>query len=505
MVGRLEAGAPGEPIVASDSGGNGVDLLPYRIAADTDLRIGVGGGTAGFVRLIDASGRIVAESRAGDEESLVHVAARDYMLEITSDGSRAAHYMVMPRACVGLGASVASTARPSATVDTPGVYVQETGAATAVMGASTSVAAFVGSIGSGPIGKATQLTSLDDLTSSFGAAATTSAVGVSVAQFFANGGNSAYAVGTASGAVTDIIGDPGAATGLYALEAVQAWSLLVLPDLATMSPSDAETLLAVAAPFAIQADALTIVDAPASLASVDAYGGWASQSLVAALPGPLPPQSVLPFVATYFPQILIDDATDAPTAIPAGGAVAGVYASNDLARGVFVDPAGSPNGVVGGAVGVSALLDDADVTDLTLARVNAIRSGPAFGGSTVLDGARTLGDATMNGAYVSSSRTDLYVRASLRESLQWVVFEPNDELLWQAVTQQVTAFLTGLWSEGGLLGATAADAFTVTCDASNNPPEVILNGVLNVGVEVRVVEDPDPTVLTFTFPVEPSS
>ena len=110
----------------------------------------------------------------------------------------------------------------------------------------------------------------------------------------------------------------------------------------------------------------------------------------------------------------------------------------------------------------------------------------------------------MNGAYVASSRTDLYIRASLQESLQWVVFEPDDELLWQAVTQQVTTFLTQLWNEGGLVGATAADAFVVTCDASNNPPDQILNGLLSVEVEVRIVGNPQPTELAFTFQVESS-
>lgn len=507
VIGRLETGAAGEPVAASDSGRPGVDVLPYRIVADTELRLGIVGGTAGTVRLLDASGRIVAETLAGEEESRVSIAAGDYTLEITSDGSRAAHYLVMPRACAGASASGTSTAHATQAADdatTPGVYVTETGASGAVSGASTSVAAFVGSIGAGPIGQATQLTSVDDLTSSFTTAAAASPVGVAVAQFFANGGSIAWVVGTASASVNDVVGTFGAKSGLYALDAASGWSLLVLPDLATMSPTDATTLLQTAVPLAIRANAFTIVDAPQSLVASMEYGGWVIESLVPTLPGPLPPQSVLPFAATYYPQIVVQDASGAPSTVSAGGAIAGVFAANDGVSGVWVDPAGSPNGVFDAVVSASTVLDDADVATLLSESVNAIRSGPALGTSTVLFGARTLGDASMNGASVAASRTDLYVRASLQESLQWVVFEPNDEMLWQAVTQQVTAFLTTLWSEGGLAGSTAAEAFVVTCDASDNPPEQLLNGELVVEVEVQIVGDPEPTQLTFTFAVEAS-
>lgn len=506
VIGRLETGAPGEPVAASDSGRSGVDVLPYRIVADTDLRLGIGGGTAGIVRLLDASGRIVTETHAGEEDSRVRVGAGDYTLEITTDGSRPAHYMALPRACAGVAPGTSAAHATQATDDaaTPGVYVTETGASGAVSGASTSVAAFVGSIGTGPVGQAMQVTSVDDLTSSFTAAASASPVGLAVTQFFANGGALAWVVGTASASANDVIGTSGAKTGLHTLDSASGWSLLVLPDLASMSPDDATTLLQTAVPYAIGANAFTIVDAPESLAASMEYGGWVIASLMPTLPGPLPPQGVLPFAATYYPQIVVQSAPGATTTVAAGGAIAGAFAANDGASGVWVDPAGSANGVLSGVVSASAVLDDVDVATLLSENVNAIRSGPAFGTRTELFGARTLGDANMNGAYVAASRTDLFIRASLQESLQWVVFEPDDELLWQAVTQQVTTFLTSLWTEGGLVGATAADAFVVTCDASNNPPDQILNGYLSIDIEAHIAGNPEPTQLVFTFEVESS-
>ena len=84
------------------------------------------------------------------------------------------------------------------------------------------------------------------------------------------------------------------------------------------------------------------------------------------------------------------------------------------------------------------------------------------------------------------------------------MFEPDDELLWQAVTQQVTTFPRRCGPRGGLVGATAADAFVVTCDASNNPPDQILNGYLSIDIEAHIAGNPEPTQLVFTFEVESS-
>ena len=56
---------------------------------------------------------------------------------------------------------------------------------------------------------------------------------------------------------------------------------------------------------------------------------------------------------------------------------------------------------------------------------------------------------------------------------RWVVFEPNDVALWKAIRRDISAFLTLVWRDGALMGATPEEAFFVQCDAETNPPEVI--------------------------------
>jgi hypothetical protein len=50
-----------------------------------------------------------------------------------------------------------------------------------------------------------------------------------------------------------------------------------------------------------------------------------------------------------------------------------------------------------------------------------------------------------------------------------------------------------------LTGATAAAAFVVQCDASNNPIEDVERGVLQVGVQVQIAGNVNPTYLYFSF------
>jgi hypothetical protein len=65
-----------------------------------------------------------------------------------------------------------------------------------------------------------------------------------------------------------------------------------------------------------------------------------------------------------------------------------------------------------------------------------------------------------------------FVEKSIEVGTQWVVFEPNDMDLWERIKRDITAFLTRVWRDGALFGATASEAFYVKCDAELNPPEV---------------------------------
>jgi phage tail sheath protein FI len=188
------------------------------------------------------------------------------------------------------------------------------------------------------------------------------------------------------------------------------------------------------------------------------------------------------YAALYFPWITVyNPATNANLTVPPSGHVAGIYARVDSERGVHKAPA---NERIRGALALQWRLSRADQDGLNPAGINVIRE---LNGAITLWGARTLGgDANGEWKYVNVRRLFLYLRESIDEGTQWVVFEPNTPALWSKITRNVTAFLTNVWRAGALFGNTPAEAFYVRCDASTNPPEVRDLGqvVTEVGVAV---------------------
>jgi phage tail sheath protein FI len=188
--------------------------------------------------------------------------------------------------------------------------------------------------------------------------------------------------------------------------------------------------------------------------------------------------------AIYFPWIQVfDPATNAVIAVPPSGHIAGIYARVDATRGVHKAPA---NEVIRGAVGVATVLSKADQAGLNPDDINVIRQ---FDGNVTVWGARTLaGREQPEWRYISARRLFLYLRESIDEGTQWVVFEPNDQGLWAKITRNVTAFLTNVWRDGALFGATPAEAFYVKCDAETNPPDVRALGQVVTEIGVALIQ-----------------
>jgi phage tail sheath protein FI len=76
------------------------------------------------------------------------------------------------------------------------------------------------------------------------------------------------------------------------------------------------------------------------------------------------------------------------------------------------------------------------------------------------------------------------IERSLEASLQWAVFEPNHWLTRAKITLVVDSFLRQLWSQGALMGATAAEAYFVRCDEANNPSDARSRGELHLDIGV---------------------
>jgi phage tail sheath protein FI len=107
--------------------------------------------------------------------------------------------------------------------------------------------------------------------------------------------------------------------------------------------------------------------------------------------------------------------------------------------------------------------------------VNVIRAFPGRG--IRIWGARTLSSNTL-WKYLNVRRLFIFIEESIEEGTQWVVFEPNDQKLWARVRASITDFLTRVWRDGALFGATPEEAFFVKCDESTMTQDDIDNGRL---------------------------
>jgi phage tail sheath protein FI len=140
------------------------------------------------------------------------------------------------------------------------------------------------------------------------------------------------------------------------------------------------------------------------------------------------------------------------TSVPPSGAIAGIIAMTDNARGVWKAPA---NAGLSRVVKPMKIFTEPELNALNIdvaggKSINVIRSFQGYG--TLVWGARTLSGNDMDWRYISTRRFCMMVEKSVRLALELVKTESNDGVLWQKVKSQVENFLIILWREGGLQG-----------------------------------------------------
>jgi len=191
--------------------------------------------------------------------------------------------------------------------------------------------------------------------------------------------------------------------------------------------------------------------------------------------------------------------------VPPSGAVAGVYAATDTARGVWKAPA---NVGLADVVEPTVRLDNARQDELNVdattgKSINAIR---AFAGKgTLVWGARTLAGNDNEWRYVPVRRFFNMVEESVKKSTYWAVFEANDANTWVKVRGMIENYLTQKWREGALAGATIKDAFFVRCSLGTTMnAQDILEGRMNVEIGMAVVRPAEFIVLKFSHKLQTS-
>jgi uncharacterized protein len=185
------------------------------------------------------------------------------------------------------------------------------------------------------------------------------------------------------------------------------------------------------------------------------------------------------YAALYYPQIIISNpVVTGRIQVPPSGHIAGVYARTDNTRGVHKAPA---NESMRGVLELEHKLSDGEQGLLNEQSINVLRSFPGSG--IRIWGARTI-STRIQWRYINVRRLLLFIEESIQEGTQFAVFEPNNLALWAKVKRQVTEFLTRVWQDGALFGATPDRAFRVRVDDELNPPSLRALGQLVIEVIV---------------------
>ena len=355
----------------------------------------------------------------------------------------------------------------------------------AISGVPTAVAAFVGRAAAGPIDQPVAIRNFSDFQTNFGGLWQGSELGYAVEDFFNNGGQQAYVVRlqnatSESDPLTpaDYVPAGGTSTGqgLYALEQVAAFNLLVLPPdrVATGFVDLDPAVVAAAVAYCEQRGALVLIDPPSAWTSVAA--AQSGSSTPAATPGGANSSSA----ALFFPRINKPDPLSggAVQTFAPGGAVAGVISRTDAAHGVWKSPAGT-TATLAGITGVAVAVNDVQNDELQALAVNCLRTFPGLG--TVVFGARMLAGPSTGDQfeYIPVRRTAIFLEQSLRAGLAWISFEANNAILWSSIRLEVGLFLQELFAEGAFEGATPEQAYFIKCDAGTTSQTDIAAGIVN--------------------------
>lgn len=293
------------------------------------------------------------------------------------------------------------------------------------------------------------------------------------------------------------------------LDKVPVFNLMVLPGIANNSatysgdPSGA-TILGEAISFCERKMAFLIMDPPIA-DSADGTVPANSNAIQNSVNNGLIPESKN--AAVYFPYLLTPDpttgaavnaATGKPNQMPPAGAVAGIFAATDGTRGVWKAPAGFQaqfNAAVTGVVPSGRMTDQRQGV-LNPLGVNCLRQFPNI--PTVVFGSRTTSLTEEQWRYVPVRRTALFLEQTLYANLKWVIFEPNDEPLWAAITMSINAFMLGLFKQGAFQGDTPSKAFLVQCNSQTTTQADIDNGRVNIVVGFAPLKPAEFVVITLT-------
>lgn len=459
VITRMESGA-----TSGDLGQPGVDEIPYLLRQAETVYFKLETPNVSEAALL-SGGDLLFTLQSG-QDIKVWLPAGEYRLRLTGEGLSEADLATGFVRSSNSGVVKGQTTENSLNRTTPGVYIGELSTMGAsVVGVDPGVTLLIGAGPGDPAVKFIQAPG--ELPDSFYGGSDTRLKGA-VNQFFANGGANLEIIRVPSASPSDLIDG----LGLFQTGP----RMVVLPDLPTMTQSDADQVLAALTGFVKDQNLLAVLELPSGLAQPDQVQAWIQAR----------PDFQIEQFSFFWPSPADSSGLAAP--------LAGAFARSAEANGVEQPPVGLQN-ALSGVTPLFYALNPEEMSSLGSAGVNALAQQESlvvcYGDSTAWT-ARTI----------AQRRTLDYLEISIKFALQSYVFAPNERATWVSVTALNTSFLQGFWQSGGLQGATAADAFSLACGVPATMSGLdILNGymIVQVGVNLK----PGSFVqLTFTQTVE---
>ncbi len=94
----------------------------------------------------------------------------------------------------------------------------------------------------------------------------------------------------------------------------------------------------------------------------------------------------------------------------------------------------------------------------------------------------------------------MYIEESVSRGLQWTVFEPNGEQLWEQIRRSIGDFMMNLFQSRAFQGTTPDQAYFVKCGRETMTADDIANGVVNIEVGFAPMRPAEFVIIRWRIP-----
>lgn len=457
----------------NDTGGPGDDRWPLRIGRAQNLSLKIENLPNLTLSMQDAIGNQLATVFSDNSSKNVFVKPGTYQIVVHNEGAERVFFWTGWRdegetTEPGICATNLNNAPPSAAIETP-----------------TGIPVFLTT--STEITSPASVSSYEEFAEKFEKDSDTN-LDKAVKLFFINGGSTAY-----------IAGVKGTSPGAYqaALDQVDERlgseiQIVVTPDAADLDVSSWGAVVKTLVDSIGRSDGDCVQNLPKARAMLIIDPPQEARALedVPDLRKNLPSTA---YAAVYFPWLIGENGNP----VSPSGAMAGIWSLISKTRGVWNAPA---NIEVAGVQKPEISINDEEQGDL-----NVPVDGKAFdalrvfeGRGTIVWGVRTLNGNSNDCRYIQVVRTLIYISQSLELTLKEFEYAPNDGNTWASIISIFSSFLDNLWAEGGLMGATPSEAYSVACGLGlTMTGQDILDGKLIVEADLQMIHPAEYIKLTF--------